>query len=370
LRVQGRALQNRDKCTVLAHMEQMSSSFGTRTLPALCLAYRYDLMATAGLFVAMLVVTGRVVRAPFDDEIYTLDIIGSGRSFSEILFLFLNGIDVHPPLSYLFFLVLQDLGLDAGAMRGVAAATTALALVAIHGLTLHVLAGRRDGAIPPATRLTTILIFGLSAMAVSQGDALRWYPLFALLVALFLLLYLTAERSGQALVSAIPLGLAASTDLLAALVVLPFAAYRYGLECRFRLGFEVRFWSLFTPCALPGLITAASLAGTGFHTITRNRFPSGTVSALLNDLLGFFGGHALGVSQGWVVVPLGLIFMTALIRTGATAAILPPGVCRPMTFFNVRCHASSDARLSSPPALIDIWSRVGPRRLSSSHKSV
>jgi uncharacterized protein YggT (Ycf19 family) len=67
---------------------------------------------------------------------------------------------------------------------------------------------------------------------------------------------------------AVPLGLAASTDFSAALIVPPFLLYR--------------------------------------------EF-SGGVIRVLTDVLGFFGGDALGVSQAWIVLPLAIVFALAAI---------------------------------------------------------
>jgi len=90
---------------------------------------------------------------------------------------------------------------------------------------------KRDGAIASVpARLVAVLMFGLMPLAVSQGDALRWYPVFALLSALFVTLYLVPRDGPAQLWSSAVLGLAASTDFSAILLVPPLLIYRYGLQ--------------------------------------------------------------------------------------------------------------------------------------------
>ena len=80
-------------------------------------------------------------------------------------------------------------------MRLCSLAMTAAALVLFQLLVLTWIAQRNRKPNTPATRLIAVLLFSLTPLAVDQGDALRWYPPFALAVALFVTLYL-APRSG------------------------------------------------------------------------------------------------------------------------------------------------------------------------------
>lgn len=262
--------------------------------------------------------SGRIARFPFDDEIYTLRIVTSNWTISELLGFFLHGGDVHPPVSYLFFWVLHAFGAGETALRAVSCLLMAGALMLLHGWTLTFLERRHQGPVQPVVRLAAILLFGLNALAISQGDAIRWYPLFSLLIALFLVLYL-ARRSPA---SAIPLGLAASTNFLALLLAACFFMWRYLFERRLKLRFDLTFWALFGVFALPGLVTAVSLALPGFHPPHGTQFDYGVVKALLNNALGFFGGNSLGITQVWMTVPIMLItgaaIWTLADRTSAT----------------------------------------------------
>jgi hypothetical protein len=148
--------------------------------------------------------------------------------------------DVHPPLSYLLVEGLQQLGLSAAAMRIVSLGMTALALALFQLLTLSFIPRPVD----ITTRLIAVLLFGLCPLALSQGDALRWYPMFALLIALFVTFYLAGGNKAARLASAVALGVAGSTNLLAGPVAFALAIYRYGLQRRFRAGFDGVFWLL------------------------------------------------------------------------------------------------------------------------------
>lgn len=127
--------------------------------------------------------------------------------------------DDHPPLSYLVFHGLRQLGLTDAGMRLCSLAMTALALMLVQILVLSWIAERERAAVSPQTRLIAVLMFGLIPIAVSQGDALRWYPLFALQIALFVTLYLAPQRDAIRLWSGAALGLAGSTNFLALLMV-------------------------------------------------------------------------------------------------------------------------------------------------------
>jgi hypothetical protein len=120
-----------------------------------------------------------------------------------------------PPLSYLLFASALMAGTPVAGLRWVSTACTAGALAIWHWLTLRSL----DEPVPDSTRLLIAVLFGLTPMAVSQGDALRWYPLFTLTVAITFLIYL--RSSHRWFLSTITLGLCADTCFLA---ILPLAA--------------------------------------------------------------------------------------------------------------------------------------------------
>ena len=308
-------------------------------------AYALDCAAMLLLFFAVALMTGRVWRFPFDDEIYTLTTI-ERYSALKLAAVYPGSADVHPPLSYLLFQALQQLGLSEPGMRLVSLSMTALALVLFQVLALGMIA-QRGGAVL-ATRLVTVLLFGLCPLALSQGDALRWYPLFALLIALFVTLYLAGRNNAARLWAAAALGLAGSTNVLAGTAAVAFAIYRYGLERRWRAAFDLPFWGLAALFGSLGIYTVLSLLLARSGEIGR-QLGDGILRSALTDGLGFFGGAALGPSQAWIVVPVGVIAALVafaaidrkrpeqpahllLLMLGAAALTIVPGFDKPRSF--------------------------------------
>lgn len=310
-------------------------------------AYAFDLFASALLFFAASIWAGRVWRFPFDDEIYTLEAVERFSAF-KILSIYLGGGDVHPPLQYLFAAALHHIGSSEAGMRLVSVAMTASALALFHLLALTLIARRNRGAVTLPVRAVAVLLFGLSALAVSQGDAIRWYPLFAALIAMFVTLYLAGGNDAARLWSAVPLGLAASTNFLAVMALLPLAIYRYGLQRQFRASFDAAYWLLFALFASLGICAAYSVfvyrAG-----MTETQLGPSVVRAALTDALGFFGGGALGVSQAWIVIPVMVMAALAtvaavnrkqpadpahllLLIVMASALMVLPGFAKPRSF--------------------------------------
>lgn len=276
---------------------------------ALAWAYRADLASTLFLFACASLFAGRVWRFPFDDETYTLSLIEQ-RSALSLLTVFPTTEDSHPPLSYLVFCGLRHLGLSDAGMRLCSLAMTAVALVLFQLLSLTWVAQRNQAVPSLPIRMIAVLLFGLCPLAISQGDALRWYPLFGFLVALFVTLYLLPNSRKAQLCSSVVLGLGGSTNLLAALVVPAVMVYRYCLQREFRWSFDLAFWFLAACGASLGIYSAYSLFVHRF-AVVRSQFGSIT-TALPTDILGFFGGETLGVSQAWIVVPAVIIAAMAL----------------------------------------------------------
>ena len=277
-------------------------------------SYAPDLIASFVLFVSASLMAGRVWRFPFDDEVYSLTAAESSRSSLELLGFYLKGGDVHPPLADLTFHTLYHLGLSGAGIRLCSLAMTALSLALFHRLTLAMIAQRTQAAIRPSTRVIAALLFGLSPLAISVGDAIRWYPLFSLLFSLFVTLYLRARNEPARLGSAVALGLAASTSFLAAIVVLPLLLYRYALQRQFRPRFDFAYWAIFSLFGSFGFASAYSIAVKRLGLAVGGQFDAGPFRSLATDVLGFFGGDALGVSQAWIVVPVTLITGWALLR--------------------------------------------------------
>jgi hypothetical protein len=273
--------------------------------------YAFDLAATTFLLVTVSIMAGRIWRFPFDDEIATLSKI-QPEAARAIIAVFPATYDIHPPLSYAVFYGLRQLGLTDAGMRICSLAMTALALLLCQLLVLRWIAQRNGAMAPAPTRLVAVLMFGLMPMAVSQGDALRWYPVFALLSALFVTLYLVPRDGLAQLWSSVVLGLAASTDFSAILIVPPLLIYRYALQRRFRWSFDLAYWLITAAGAAIGFFSACWIFVYRTQSV-QVQFASGIVRAGLTDVLGFFGGDALGVSQAWVIVPAVVVFAIAAI---------------------------------------------------------
>jgi hypothetical protein len=109
--------------------------------------------------------------------------------------------------------------------------------------------------------------------------------------------------------SAVPLGVAASTNFLAVIVVLPFAVYRYGLEHKFSRSFEMIYWLVVLLFASLGIFSVCWLIVNNFDAVG-TQIGTNVVQAAMMDLLGFFGGNALGLGQVWIVIPT-IVFSVA-----------------------------------------------------------
>jgi hypothetical protein len=265
--------------------------------------YWPDLLAASILLLSACFLAGRVWRFPFDDELITLTAAEHSKSAAELLTFFGGGADIHPPLSFLLFFLLHRLGSTEATMRLCSLAMTGLSLLLFQILTLSLIEKRAASEVRPATRLMAILLFGLSPLAIGQGDAIRWYPLFAVLFALCTILYVTSARPITQLCSAIPLGLAASTNFLALLAISSLLIYRYVLQRVFQPKFELLYWFIFLIFAALGIWSAYSIVIKKFAHVTGVEFGNGPLRAIATDLLGFFGGDSLGVSQAWAILP-------------------------------------------------------------------
>jgi hypothetical protein len=282
-----------------------------RELTAVARVHAMDLVATATLLLCASIIAGRVWRFPFDDEIYQLNLV-EHWSLRDLLKFSINGGDIHPPIPHIVFHMLHELGLGPAGMRLCSLAMTALSLVLLQLLTMMLIRGRTGAFARPATRVAAVLLFGLSPLAVGQGDALRWYPLFALLVALFLVMYLVPVSKSLRIASAVPLGLAASTNFLAAIVLAPFLVYRYLLERTFSRKFDAAYWMIVLLCAAPGLASFYALATRKLGHAASTELEHNIIRSTATLVIGFFGGGIVGVGQAWVLVPIALIACVAV----------------------------------------------------------
>jgi hypothetical protein len=290
----------------------------SRDFVVACRLYLLDVCSSIFLFFGVAITAGRVWRFPFEDEIFTI-VPGvpaaAERSTLEFLRFYLDGGDIHPPLTFLFFSRLHYLGVSAPTMRLCSLALTAASLALFQLLTLSLLHRRNGGCVSFATRWIAILLFGLSPLALCQGDAIRWYPQFAACFALFLTLYVSAGNVVIRLASAIPLGIAASINLITPIVVIPFVVYRYFLQREQRLSFDISYWTLFVAFGCLGIYTAVSLMRHGFPEllVATGLFGRSIFSAAAIDILGVFGGNSIGVGYAWVILPVAAICLLAML---------------------------------------------------------
>ena len=254
---------------------------------------------------------------------------------------FLEGYDIHPPTIYLLFPALFRWGISEPALRLCNLAMTGLALALWQLVTLAIVSRRTEQPVVTSTRLVALLLFGLSPLALSQGDAIRWYPPFALCVALSATLYLGARSAAVRLAAAIPLGLAVAINLIAPLVAIPLAIYRYALQRQCRPAFDLWFWGIAAVFAAPGLYTAIEIARRNLSGLLRDKFATGAVSAIGTGIIGFFGGNTVGIGQAWLILPA-----AALTAIAAIALIDRRDPGAPVNFCLLLCFAAVAAMVA------------------------
>lgn len=251
---------------------------------------------------------GLYVRPPFDDEIHTLLAIEE-LGVRRIIVTGFDGGDVHPPLSSALFAILSMLGLGPPALRVVAMLLSALAFLAALDLVLRQIT---------QLRWTVIALFAACPLLFGVGDSLRWYPLFALLTALFLRRVLLDGR--PSLGAGVLLGLAGMTSFLAAVPALAYGLHRYGLQRRFDRRQDAPFLAAVAVMALPSawaLLRVIDSVGA-----VRD---AGPIPAALSLGYGYFAGNRLGPSFVAAVAPLAVAALVAAwlaVRSWRTASEL------------------------------------------------
>lgn len=243
---------------------------------------------------------GVYTRPPFDDEIFTI-VYTQQNGLRALFALGLTGTELHPFGSYAWFRLLADLGLTLRGMGAVSLLMTGLAFLLVLDLTL-----RAQTVQSTRARLTTLFLFATFPMLYGVGDALRWYPPFALLIAAFLWLELRGEK--PTIGGGLALGLAASTNYLAIFAYLAFAVRRYLILRRFELRADGLFHLALLIVAWPGLVnfvrilsnaTADNVSHTFFQHVPLLRGLAG----LAETALGFFGGNRLGLFNSALALP-------------------------------------------------------------------
>ena len=249
---------------------------------------------------------GLYLRPPFDDEIHTLLAIDELGVWRTIVTGF-DGGDIHPPLSTALFAALSSLGLGPALLRVVAMLFSALAFLAALDVVLRHVQQRR---------WLVIALFAACPLLFGVGDSLRWYPLFALLTALFLRRVLLDGR--PSIGAGILLGLAGMTSFLAVVPALAYGLHRYGWQRRFDGRQDAPFLATVVVLALPSLWALLRVA----DSIGAVR-DAGPIPAALSLAYGYFAGGRLGPSFVAAVAPLAVAASVAvfvMIRGWRTAS--------------------------------------------------
>jgi hypothetical protein len=255
----------------------------------------YDQLGSVAIFIGVVLAAGRVYRFPFDDEITTLSAIKDISAHAGIARLWANRNEMNPTLSHLIFYAGSTIGLRTVSLRWISIGCTAGALAIWHWMTVDALG---QSSLSISTRLLIALLFGLTPLAISQGDALRWYPPLMLPVAVAFLVYLRSSRLW--FLSGIAFGLAADVGFIAIFPFLAALFHRYLVQRRFRWREDAEFLLLTAAFAVPGLISFLRVCA-GYRAVESLHYTSGVLRRVLETSLGFFGGVTLGISQGWLV---------------------------------------------------------------------
>jgi hypothetical protein len=81
---------------------------------------------------------------------------------------------------------------------------------------------------------------------------------------------------------------------------------------RFRWSFDLPYWLIVTAGAAIGFCSAYYIFTYRIEAVSAE-FSRGIIPSVLTNLLGFFGGDALGVSQACIVIPIIVVFALAAV---------------------------------------------------------
>ncbi len=265
---------------------------------------------------AIALLGGRVFRPAFDDEIYTLDLLEKVAGALALLKAFASAYDVHPPLSYLAFYLLHASGAGEAGLRALSLAMSTGAVAIAHRLLLRLdVSGQGHAGASSAERLIALLLLATTPLLVSQGDAIRWYPMYGLVFMATLYFHVRERAAGRAAIaSSAAAGVLVSVNFLGVFVYPLLAADRM-VSGRFRLRREIGQGALCLAFALPGLATlAGSLHGAPTDYMASQFVGSRPITAAAMTAIGFLGGHSLGIVQSIALVPLGAFAAFVLAR--------------------------------------------------------
>ena len=238
-------------------------------------------------------------RYPFDDEVYALELV-QRMSLGDIAVAFSSGYDIHPPISFLLYKLLATMGLSDAAMRLVSfQLSVAAVLVTFLTVRQWLPAGGYRRTLAAGCFLMAPLLYGV-------GDSLRWYPILALLIAVFVRWYILDGRPSPR--AALVLGLAGSTAVAAFVPYVAMLLHRFWLR-RARPGKDdVIFHAILLVTTAPAVLNL--LARNGVHRVIA-KFGGHGLQQLAKAALGIGGGCRLGPSDGLAALPYWLAVLGA-----------------------------------------------------------
>lgn len=290
----------------------MSRPAVSQTMNARDHRLRVDSLVVAFIFMVLSLLSGRVFRSAFDDEIFSLNLIGTAQSISQLWLELIHAVDVHPPISYVVFYLLSHLGVGERGLRLTSLVISAFAAALAHRILCMMLP--EEQRLSVSDRVIPVVVLASTPLLVSQGDAIRWYPIFAAIFFLTLYAYL---RQPRGFYSAALCGLLASTSFLGFLVYPLLELDRIsksGIRAYWS-GAAVLRATLFGIVALPGAITVWNGLTNDAPKYLAGQVGGNPLNAGITTAIGFFGGNSLGIVQSIATLPAGALAVFVLYRS-------------------------------------------------------
>lgn len=260
-------------------------------------------------FIILSVYSGSLFRNFFDDEIFTLLII-QRNSFIQILQQMFSAQDTHPPLPHLVFKALWAIWPSIHFLRSFSLICSTVCIYLSIRIVLDAL--RPQTQVDAPWRIGAgVLIIATTPLVIAQGDAVRWYPMFAAVV----FCAFRYEYGGKHWHSAVLSGIGFSTDFLGAPVYAGIAATRLwanwknGRLSLHIIATEVRYGICFAAFGILGFTNLVSLLIRLPGRITESQLVS-PLTAVGQAPLGLIGGYSLGIFAG---LPIVAVYGTLLI---------------------------------------------------------
>jgi hypothetical protein len=246
-------------------------------------------------------ISGRFGQRVFDDEALTLAAIDQ-RSYLDLIRFYLAGLDVHPPLSFLWFKLLQDLQFPLWLQRVLSLAMASAGFALMLDLVWRRLPAERG------LRILAVILFLGAPLLYGMGASLRWYPLLVLPLALAVWSALREER--PTMVTAVTFGIAANVSFFAVIPAVAYVVWRYLIARQFDLRRDGVFMTVTAIVAFPAMV--AFVNGVGH---LQAQADSSSLVALGTVGLGLLGGYGLGLTHSLIAVPFALLALIGLIAS-------------------------------------------------------